>query len=110
MKNRKENNSRNAGNKNTNENHLISFPQVSSWNPGLATALSLIVPGAGHMYAGSMNSGLKWFVSVLLGYAVFIFLGTVFHTLFVIPGIVLHTMSVVRAARTRYEIQDKNSR
>lgn len=66
-------------------NKMIAVPQISGTNPGLAIALSLIVPGAGHMYMGRVNSGLKWFVAVMLGYS-----------LFIIPGVVLHTFCLYR--------------
>ncbi|WP_340113254.1 hypothetical protein [Maribellus mangrovi] len=67
------------------KNKMIAVPQISGTNPGLAIALSLIVPGAGHMYMGRVNTGLKWFIAVMLGYS-----------LFIVPGIILHTLCMYR--------------
>ena len=74
----------------SNGNKLIAFPQISAVNPGMAMALSLIVPGAGQMYLGRVNSGLKWFATVLLGYM-----------LLVVPGLILHAVCLYRAGNYR---------
>ncbi|WP_167614881.1 hypothetical protein [Maribellus sediminis] len=72
---------------------LMAYPQFSAFNPGMAIALSLIVPGAGHIYMGRVNSGLKWFAAVMLGYM-----------LLVIPGIILHSVCLYRAGINRKNI------
>ncbi len=59
---------------------------VSENNMGVAAVLSLIVPGAGQMYRGNVNSGLKWFMLVPLGYF-----------LFILPGLFMHIACVYRA-------------
>jgi hypothetical protein len=56
-------------------------------NPVAAALLSLIVPGAGQLYAGRPGSALAWFVIVTMGYL-----------LLVVPGIILHVLCVAAAA------------
>jgi len=69
---------------------------VSRRNMGVAAALSLIVPGAGQMYRGHVNSGLKWFMLVPLGYF-----------LFILPGFLMHIACVYRAGHEDlYKNQD----
>jgi len=57
------------------------------WSPGVAAVLSLVIPGAGQMYKGSVGRGLLWLVVVVVGY-----------TLFVVPGIILHLICILTAA------------
>ena len=57
------------------------------WSPGIAAVLSLVIPGAGQMYKGSVFSGLLWLLFVVIGYA-----------LFVIPGLILHLICIFGAA------------
>lgn len=64
----------------------MAIPTLSCGNVGMAAALSLIVPGAGQIYRGNVNSGLKWFMLVPLGYFAFI-----------IPGLILHMTCIYRA-------------
>ena len=56
-------------------------------NAAAAAVLSLIVPGAGHLYAGRPLAGVGWFALVTLGYV-----------LLVIPGLVLHILCIASAA------------
>lgn len=55
-------------------------------NPVAAAALSALVPGAGHLYAGRFAAALLWFVVVGIGYAL------------ILPGLVLHLFSIASAA------------
>lgn len=50
------------------------------WNPGIASVLSLIVPGAGQMYSGRVGQGLLWLTGTIIGYCVaFPFIGIPIH-------------------------------
>ena len=55
-------------------------------NPLVAAALSLFVPGAGQLYAGSVLSALLWFLLVTAGYTI------------VLPGLILHLFCIAAAA------------
>ncbi len=48
-------------------------------SPGVAAVLSLIIPGAGQMYAGQVGWGLVWLVLVVVLYVVLFPLGAVMH-------------------------------
>lgn len=56
-------------------------------NAAAAAVLSLIVPGAGQLYAGRPVSAVTWFVLVTIGYL-----------LLVVPGILLHVLCIASAA------------
>jgi hypothetical protein len=56
-------------------------------NAAAAAVLSLIVPGAGQLYAGRPISGVAWFVLVTMGYLMLI-----------VPGVVLHVLCIASAA------------
>jgi hypothetical protein len=56
-------------------------------NPAAAAVLSMIVPGAGQLYAGRPLSGVAWFALVTMGYL-----------LLIVPGVVLHILCVASAA------------
>jgi len=56
-------------------------------NPAAAAVLSMIVPGAGQLYAGRPLSGVAWFTLVTMGYL-----------LLIIPGVLLHILCVAAAA------------
>jgi len=56
-------------------------------NAAAAAVLSLIVPGAGQLYAGRPLSAIVWFALVTVGYL-----------LLVVPGILLHVLCVASAA------------
>jgi hypothetical protein len=55
-------------------------------NPAVAGALSLLVPGAGQLYAGRPIAGVSWFVAVTLGYLMLI-----------VPGVLLHILCIASA-------------
>ena len=59
----------------------------TTWSPGIAAVLSLVIPGAGQMYKGQIGVGMAWLVCVILGYF-----------LFIIPGLLLHLTCVITAA------------
>ncbi len=56
-------------------------------NPAVASILSLVIPGAGQLYAGRVISAVLWFVFVGLGYS-----------MLVLPGLILHLFCIVFAA------------
>jgi TM2 domain-containing membrane protein YozV len=60
-------------------------------NPGTAAVLSLIVPGAGHLYAARPIAAIGWFALVSLGYLMLI-----------VPGIILHVLCIASAASTAH--------
>ena len=60
-------------------------------NAAAAAILSMIVPGAGQVYAGRPLSGIAWFVLVSIGYM-----------LFIVPGVLLHFLCVASAAGTAH--------
>jgi TM2 domain-containing membrane protein YozV len=53
----------------------------------VAAILSLVVPGAGHVYAGRPLAALGWFMLVTFGYLFLIF-----------PGLILHVLCIASAA------------
>jgi hypothetical protein len=55
-------------------------------NPLIAAVLSMVVPGAGHLYAGRVGAAIMWCLVVGMGYAL------------LFPGLVLHLFSIVSAA------------
>ena len=56
-------------------------------NAAVAGVLSLIVPGAGQLYAGHPLSAVLWFVVVSIGYL-----------LLIVPGVILHAVCIAQAA------------
>jgi hypothetical protein len=62
-------------------------PEVSS---ATAVLLSVLVPGAGHIYAGRSGAGVAWMATTLAGYACCL-----------LPGLFLHGLCLVSAAHTR---------
>ena len=56
-------------------------------NPAAAAVLSMIVPGAGQLYAGKPLSAIVWFTLVTMGYF-----------LLIIPGVLLHVLCIASAA------------
>ena len=59
-------------------------------SPLTAVLLSMLIPGAGHIYAGRAGAGVAWMASTLAGYACFF-----------LPGLFLHGLCMVSAAHTR---------
>jgi hypothetical protein len=67
-------------------------------SPGLAAALSLIVPGAGQLYTGNVISGLLWFILVTAGYTL------------ILPGIFLHLLCIALAASSAHRLNSSLTR
>ena len=67
-------------------------------SPLLAAALSALVPGAGHLYAGRLAAALLWFVVVGIGYTL------------LLPGLVLHLFSIASAATAARRFEPPRSR
>lgn len=59
-------------------------------SPLAAVLLSVVVPGAGHVYAGRPVAGVAWMASTLVGYACCL-----------VPGLFLHGLCLVSAASAR---------
>ncbi|MEW6382225.1 MAG: DUF6677 family protein [bacterium] len=59
----------------------------AKWNPAIAAALSVLVPGGGHIYRGRVARGFLWLLVVAAGY-----------TLYFLPGLILHAVSIALAA------------
>jgi len=68
------------------------FLQPFHHRPSAATAvlLSMLIPGAGHIYSGRAGSGVAWMATTLMGYACCF-----------LPGLFLHGLCLVSAARMR---------
>jgi len=65
---------------------VLSKPQ-QKWNPSIAAALSVLVPGGGHIYRGKTVKGFLWLILVAAGYS-----------LYLLPGIILHLLCIPFAA------------
>src|SRR5262245_30603593 len=59
-------------------------------SPVTAVMLSMLIPGAGHIYSGRSGAGVAWMATTLLGYACFF-----------LPGLFLHGLCLVSAAHVR---------
>src|SRR5205823_6044080 len=59
-------------------------------NPVTAVMLSMLIPGAGHIYSGRPGAGVAWMATTLMGYACCF-----------LPGLFLHGLCLVSAAQTR---------
>ena len=68
------------------ESLLAPRPRSS---PVTAVLLSMLIPGAGHIYAGRPGPGVAWIATTLMGYACFF-----------LPGLFIHGLCLVSAART----------
>ena len=67
-------------------------------SPVAAAALSMLIPGAGHLYAGRIASAVLWFLVVSLGYVL------------LLPGLVLHLFNIASAAATAHRIEAARAR
>jgi len=67
-------------------------------SPLLAAALSALVPGAGHLYAGRLAAAFLWFVVVGIGYTL------------LLPGLILHLFSIASAAAAARRFEPPRSR
>ncbi|MEW5804914.1 MAG: hypothetical protein AB1847_22740 [bacterium] len=65
------------------------------WNPSIAAALSLLVPGGGHIYRGKPVKGFLWLFLVAAGYS-----------LYILPGIILHLVCIPFAAMGNPMVED----
>lgn len=76
---------------------MHAIPRGAS--PLLAALLTLFIPGAGHIYAGRILSGVFWFFLVSIGYVL------------VLPGLVMHILATVSAANAagRLEAQRQHA-
>ena len=63
-----------------------------SQSPLTAVLLSMLIPGAGHIYSGRSGAGVAWMASTMAGYACFF-----------LPGLFLHGLCMVSAAHTRQQ-------
>jgi hypothetical protein len=59
-------------------------------NPVTSVLLSMLIPGAGHIYSGRAGSGVAWMATTLMGYACCF-----------VPGLFLHGLCLISAARIR---------
>jgi len=59
-------------------------------SPLTAVLLSMLIPGAGHIYAGRAGVGVTWMATTLAGYACCF-----------LPGLFLHGLCLVSAANVR---------
>src|SRR5262252_2072828 len=59
-------------------------------SPVTAVMLSMLIPGAGHIYAGRAGAGVAWMATTLMGYACCF-----------LPALSLHALCLVSAAQTR---------
>ena len=62
-------------------------------SPAVAAGLSLLIPGAGQLYAGKIVSAILWFMVVSAGYAL------------ILPGLILHLFCMASAARSAAQLQ-----
>jgi TM2 domain-containing membrane protein YozV len=62
-------------------------------SPLLAAGLSMLIPGAGQLYAGRVISAILWFLVVSAGYAL------------ILPGLVLHMFCMASAANAARQLQ-----
>ena len=59
-------------------------------SPITSVLLSMLIPGAGHIYSGRAGSGVAWMATTLMGYACCF-----------VPGLFLHGLCLISAARIR---------
>ena len=60
------------------------------FHEGISNHFSMLIPGAGHIYAGRAGAGVAWMATTLMGYACCF-----------LPGLFLHGLCLVSAAQTR---------
>lgn len=61
-------------------------------SPLAAALLSVMVPGAGHLYAGRILAAIMWFVVVTAGYAL------------ILPGLMFHLFNIMSAAASAHRL------
>lgn len=67
-------------------------------SPGLAAALSLLLPGAGQAYTGRWLAGVLWFLFVSAGYSL------------ILPGLFLHMICIASAAASAHRLNSHVAR
>ena len=72
--------------------HVPLAVRNRSPSPLVAAGLSMLIPGAGQLYAGRIVSALLWFLVVSAGYAL------------ILPGLVLHLFCMASAARAARQL------
>ena len=65
---------------------VLTAPDRRPASPLVAAGLSLLIPGAGQLYAGSVLSAILWFLLVSAGYTL------------ILPGLILHLFCIAAAA------------
>ena len=66
-------------------------------SPMVAALLTVLIPGAGHLYARHIFGAVMWFMLVSAGYAL------------VLPGLVLHLWSIMSAASAAHRLGTSTS-
>ena len=61
-------------------------------SPMVAALLTVLIPGAGHLYARHVFGAVMWFMLVSLGYVL------------VLPGLVFHAWSIISAASAAHRL------
>lgn len=61
-------------------------------SPLLAAVLSVLLPGAGHLYARKIGAAVLWFLLVSVGYAL------------IFPGLLLHVLGTLSAASAAHRL------
>ena len=75
---------------------MSSFERKS---PGLAAALSVILPGTGHIYIGQAGLGVGYIIVAIIGYSLFVF-----------PGIIVLIVSAVHAYKNTQRKNENRNR
>ena len=71
---------------------LVRVPPAPTASPLLAAALTLFIPGAGHLYTGRFVAAILWFLVVGLGYVL------------ILSGLVLHLFAIASAANAAHQL------
>lgn len=85
------------------EQEAAVVPQSFPFHPGVAAVLSLVIPGAGQIYRGSLAAGFACLVAVAFCYVLGLMLDSLVPILL---GLALHVYCVVDAA----SVKNKESR
>lgn len=73
---------------------LVPVETTPPVSPVAAGLLSVLVPGAGHLYAGRVTAALMWFVVVSMGYFL------------LLPGLVLHMFCIASAVASAHHLNE----
>ena len=66
-------------------------------SPLLAALLTMLIPGAGHLYAGRIVGAIFWFMVVSAGYVLFF------------PGLILHLFAIVSSANAASRLEERRA-